>query len=217
MTRASATALLAISLLLSASFDARAALERPPRGSGWIGVRSGVVVDTQIGGGILDITTKTLLAPTFGVNVEYRLGRVDIGGVFEALGGTTFLLQNRRRRLGGQMRGAATLRWRFVEQNWGAFYSRLGIGWVGTRLTDGFRDALVEAQGDGTTRADVQQRAHGLAASSAVGVTIYPSKRVAAFIEAEITAEVFSMRIDGERSPLSVTRTSIAAGVLWRL
>jgi hypothetical protein len=115
------------------------------------------------------------------------------------------------------MRGAATLRWRFVDQSWGAFYSRLGIGWVGTRLTDGFRDAIVEAQGDGAQRSDVRQRAHGLAASTAVGITIYPTRRVAAFIEAEITAEIMSMRIDGERSPLAVTRTSIAAGVLWRL
>lgn len=217
MTRAPATALLAIFLLLAVSFDTHAAMERPPSGSGWIGVRSGLVIDTQIGGGILDVTTRTLLAPTFGVSAEYRLGRVDVGGVFESLGGTTFLLQNRRRRLGGQMRGAATLRWRFVEQGWGAFYSRLGIGWVGTRLTDGFRDAIVEAQGDGTKRSDVRQRAHGFAASSALGVTVYASKRVAAFIEAELTAEIFSMRIDGERSPLSVTRTSIAAGVLWRL
>lgn len=217
MTRATLSAVIAISLLLSASFDAHAVLEPPPTRSGWVGVRSGVVIDTQIGGGILDITTKTLMAPTFGVNAEYRLGPVDLGGVFESLGGTTFLLQNRRRRLGGQMRAAATLRWRFVEQNWGAFYSRLGIGWVGTRLTDSFRDAIVEAQGDGAKRSDVRQRAHGLAASTAVGVTIYPTRRIAVFIEAEITAEVISMRVDRDRSPLAITRTAIAAGVLWRL
>jgi hypothetical protein len=217
MTPRAAVLFATIALLATASSEARAAFERPPAKSAWIGVRSGLIVDTQIGGGILDITTKTLLAPAFAVHVEYRLGRVDVGGVFESLGGTTFLLDNRRRRLGGQMRGAVTLRWRFTEAHWGGFYTRIGLGWAGARLTDSFRDAVVEVQGDGTVRDDVRQQAHGFAASTALGLILYPGSRVSAFIETEITAELLSLRIDGQGTPLSVTRTSVAAGVLWRL
>ncbi|MCB9729449.1 MAG: hypothetical protein H6744_08895 [Deltaproteobacteria bacterium] len=219
MTRAHLTAALAAALAVVALAPtaARAAFERAPGPSGWVGVRTGLIVDTRIGGGILDITSRTLLAPAFGVSAEYRFGRVDVGGVFESLGGTTFILEGRRRRLGGQMRGALTLRWRFMEQRWGAVYTRLGIGWAGTRLNDGFRDAVVEAQGDGTERADVSQRAHGITASSAFGLILYPSTRVAAFIEGDVMTELFSMRIDGDRTPLSVTRTSVSVGVIWRL
>jgi len=109
-------------------------------------------------------------APSVGIGVTYRLSRFDLGVLVEALGGGSFKGMSDTFRIGGQVRAAASFRWRFVHRGWGGLFLHLSPGWTMFSYSDAVRFQAAALTGQDLK--EVEPVSHGFAAGFGVGLLV---------------------------------------------
>ncbi len=129
----------------------------PPRyARGWMHVRTGL---TFADGLVLDDGSLGLESngdPGFvlGLGAHWRTSRIDLGLLFEATSSYAFEGLERDNRVGAQFRVAADLRWRYIEDHWGALFLRLTPGISALSHSDPTRFQVAELVGGDLTTVD---------------------------------------------------------------
>lgn len=210
MLRATAALALASTCLCLAA-PAAQARRPPPHRTAWLDVRTGLAFADSVTVDSSSIGATSDPAPLFGIGAHWRTRRLDVGAFVEHLGSGRYQRLASRARIGSQIRAAATLRWRYVEQPWGGMYARLSPGLAIIRHSDTFR--LDTADSIGRSFEDIEVRTFGFTFSVEVGLSVYITQRVAAFGEFSIINTLARLRRSDEDLDYTRVRGAFVVGV----
>ncbi len=219
--------LLVVAILSLSTLGASAALaqsqtlleerQRLPAGSGWLEVRTGVSFgDSATIDQTLAITGKDDPAAVFGIGLHYRTARLDFGAIFEHAGSFRFAGLETLRRVGGQFRAAASLRWRYIEEAWGALFLRLSPGLMVFSHSDELRFQVANLTANADFR-DVDTHNVGFSLGFDFGAVIYITDMVGVSLHLDIVAGTSSIGGLGQDFDYSVVRGLFTAGLEWRM
>ncbi|MCB9729451.1 MAG: hypothetical protein H6744_08885 [Deltaproteobacteria bacterium] len=213
----SPTPSLAVALALAlATLSAPAARARtaPPTGTAWVGVRTGLAFIDSVSIDASSVESTSDPAPLFGVGAFWRTRRLDVGAFVEHIGSGRYQRLASKARIGSQIRAAAALRWRYVEQPWGGMYARLTPGLAIIRHSDTFR--LDTADSVGVELADMDVRSFGFSMSFDLGLEVYVNSRVAVSAEFSLINTVTRLRRGAEDLDYNRVRGVFVVGLELR-
>ncbi|PKN58112.1 MAG: hypothetical protein CVU56_07540 [Deltaproteobacteria bacterium HGW-Deltaproteobacteria-14] len=197
--------------------------EAAPASGGWVSAWLGVgSVDSVLlaNDGATDARTLdgTAAAPVFGVAVHYRTSRLDLGLLLEGLGSGRFAGLARDQRLGSQFRVAASLRWRYLDESWGALFVRLAPGLMVFGHSDALRAQAAElAGGDALRFEEVDEFGLGFTLGLDFGALVYLSRRVALSLQLNVLTNATSLRALGTDVSYTAIRGLFTVGLEWRM
>ncbi|MFO0745532.1 MAG: hypothetical protein U1F43_07650 [Myxococcota bacterium] len=223
MSRALAAALVASAVALAARGDARAdgplytAPKSPPAATGWIEVHTGLTFADSL---TLDQTSALLEgagAPgmVLGIGAHWRTTRIDLGLMFESTSSFYFKVIEKEFATGGQFRAAANLRWRYIEDAWGALFMRLTPGLMAFRHADPVRQQVAVL--DGSQLEDVDQHSVGFSLGFDFGVILYLSDKLAFTVDLDIVSATTTLGTQGGEVDYGLVRGLFTAGIEWRM
>lgn len=215
-----ALAALAVGLSLpspaAAAPDAAARAGGVPSSTGWLDLRLGLsFADSMILGDQLRLTSSGGPAEIFGVGATYRTPRLDLGLLLEGLGSFSFEAASGDSRTGSQLRVAASLRWRYVEEPWGALFVRLSPGLIAFAHADALRGQAAELVGRTLREAD--RNGVGWTIGVDFGVLLYLSPALALSIHLDLVTGATALDVGADSVDLVLTRGLVTAGLEWRM
>lgn len=190
----------------------------PPRyARGWMHVRAGITFADNL---LLDTTGLALESNgdpsmVLGVGAHWRTSRIDLGVLFESTSSYAFAGLARDNRVGAQFRVAADLRWRYIEDHWGALFLRLTPGITAFSHADPLRfqvASLLATDLDG-----VDQHNVGFSLGFDFGVLVYLDERFALAIDLDVVSAMTSIDTDAREVDLDVVRGIFGISLEWRL
>lgn len=187
--------------------------------SAWFGLSFGDTVllanDGATDARTLDGTSE---APVFGVAVHYRTSRLDLGVVLEGLGSGRFAGLERDHRLGSQFRVAPNLRWRYLDEPWGALFVRLAPGLMIFGHSDALRgQATALAGGDVLSFEQADEFSLGFSLGLDFGALVYLSRRVALSFQLNVLTNTTSLEALGTDVSYTAIRGLFTVGLEWRM
>lgn len=190
----------------------------PPRyARGWMHVRTGITFadaltldDTALG-----LQTNGDPALVLGVGAHWRTSRIDLGLTFESISSFAFAGLERDNRVGAQFRVAADLRWRYIEDHWGALFLRLTPGMSILAHADPMRFQVSELVGGDL--ASVDQHNVGFSFGFDFGVLIYLEERLALAIDLDVISAMTSIDTDQGEVDLDMVRGIFGLSLEWRM
>jgi len=217
-------ALAALLLLsLGAASSARAAGEGVASGYGWISAWTGLSFGDTILLGDAEQTNAVTLdggteAPIFGIDVHYRTSRLDLGVILEGLGSGRFDGLTLTHRIGSQFRVAAQLRWRYLDEGWGALFTSLSPGLMIFGHSDALRGQVTElAGGDVLGFEEADEFSLGFTLGLDFGALVYLSDRLALSFELAVLTNTTSVSARGQDISYTAVRGVFTAGLEWRM
>ncbi|TNF32319.1 MAG: hypothetical protein EP329_10620 [Deltaproteobacteria bacterium] len=217
-----ALALLVASLGLGGSGTAHAA-RAPADGDGWLSAWSGLSFGDTIVLGNADATDAVTLngggeAPLFGIDAHYRTTRLDLGVILEGLGSGRFDGLELTHRIGSQFRVAANLRWRFVDEAWGALFVSLAPGMMIFGHSDALRGQVVQLTGgDVLGFEEADEFSLGFTLGLDFGGLVYLSERLALSFKLAILTNTTSIKARDQDVSYTAVRGTFTAGLEWRM
>lgn len=191
-------------------------LGAPRYGKPWMHLRVGMtfadnlaIDDDQLG-----LASNGDPAMVFGIGAHWRTSRIDFGLLFEGMSSYGFAGAENNR-VGAQFRAAADLRWRYIEDFWGALFLRLTPGISALSHADPLRfqvATLTETDIEGVDQYNV-----GFSLGFAFGVLIYLEERLALSIDLDVISTMTSIDTDGGEVDLDMVRGLFALSLEWRL
>lgn len=190
----------------------------PPRyARGWMHVRSGLSFadGAVLDDGNLGLDSNGDVGLLLGVGAHWRTSRIDLGVIFESLSSWAFSGLERDNRVGPQFRVSADLRWRYIEDTWGALYLRLTPGISAFSHADPLRFQVSELVGGDLDSVD--QHNVGFSLGFAFGVLVYLDERVALAVDLDVISASTSLDTDQGEVDLDMVRGILGVSVEWRL
>lgn len=190
----------------------------PPRyARGWMHVRTGITFADSliIDDGSLGLESNGDPGLVLGIGAHWRTSRVDLGVLFEAISSYAFAGLARDNRVGAQFRVAADLRWRYIEDHWGALFLRLTPGLSGLAHADPLRFQVAELTGEGLD--DVDQHNVGFSLGFDFGVLIYLDERLAIAVDLDVVSAMTSIDAGPTEVDLDVVRGIFGLSLEWRM
>jgi len=160
----------------------------PPASSGWIHVHTGMTFadSLTLGDNAIQLEGEGAPGMVLGVVAHWRTTRIDLGLLFEASSSFYFRQIAQAFPTGGQFRAAANLRWRYIEDAWGALFMRLTPGLMAFRHGDAVRNQAGLL--DGSTLARVDQHSVGFSLGFDFGLLVYLTDEVALSFDLDIVS-----------------------------
>ena len=190
----------------------------PPRyARGWMHVRTGITFSDNLTLDNFGIGLASNGDPAFvlGVGAHWRTSRIDLGILFEATSSYAFAGLERVNRIGSQFRAAADLRWRYIEDSWGALFLRITPGISALAHADPLR--LQVANLRGTDIESVDQHNVGFSLGFDFGVLVYLDERFALAIDLDVVSAMVSLDTDAGEVDLDMVRGIFGIAIEWRL
>ena len=189
----------------------------PPSSSGWINVHTGITFADSLvlGEQALQLDGEGAPGMVFGIGIHWRTARIDLGALFESSSGFYFKPLQQEFPTGGQFRVAANLRWRYIEDAWGALFMRLTPGLMVFRHADAVRQQVASV--DGSNLEGVDTHSLGFALGFDFGVLLYITDDIAITIDLDIVSGTTTLATDGGEVDLSLVRGFFTAGIEWRM
>ncbi len=188
----------------------------PPYGDGWLQLEAGLTF-TDVA--LLDehSTLDSVGTPAFVVAVGaiWRTPALDLGVRLEALGSFQFQGLPRDNRVGPQFRAVANLRWRYVEDDWGALFVRLTPGVAVLSHADPLRFQASQAAGGDFDAVDRYNL--GFTVGFDFGVLVYLSNRIALVFDMDLVSATTSIGTHVRDVDLTIIRGVFTAGLEWRM
>ena len=180
----------------------------------WVYARGGVAFGDAV---LIEddaLETSFGAAPTVAISLHYRVSRFGFGLVIEGLGGGTFRGLDRERAIGGHLRIAPSVRWRYVDRPWGALYLQVAPGYGLFAHSDAVRfraGSLV-----GKDLEEIPTVSHGFTIGFELGLLIYVADDWAANLAMDVVLGTGEM---SERDNLTYTRVRalVGLGLEWGL
>ena len=192
-----------------------------PSNTGWVDAHGGFTfADTLVIGSALTLDGDGTPAGGFGVNVFYRTPRLDLGGLVESIGGFRFESLNSTFTTGSHLRVAASVRWRYVDETWGALFLRLAPGASIFRHSDKVRLSVAQLVGRGQAGDDfegVSDVTAGFSLGFDFGALIYASDRVAISAHLDVVTAATSLDAFGTDLEYATIRGLFSIGIEWRM
>lgn len=192
----------------------------PEYGTGWMQVELGFSF-TDVA--LLDDAGVTLDSvggpyPALAIGTVWRTPALDLGVRFEALGSFSFRGLALEQRVGPQFRAVANLRWRYIEDSWGALFLRLTPGAVVLSHADPLRQQAAQIV-DGTTDRfkRVDRYNLGFTLGFDFGVLIYLTDKIGLVFDLDLVSATTSIGTDDRDVGYSVIRALFTAGFEWRM
>ena len=192
-------------------------------GTGWLVTRGGAAfLDGVTLEGEPQLPSDALV-PVFSVGGAYRVATLDFGGLIEHIpGGRTTTLNADAEadglpmRLGDQVVVAGSVRWRFVDRQWGGFYVRFspGLGVFGT--TETFRQAVADRE-TGLSASDIASAGVGFSYSADLGFFALLSDWLILQVEVAGVGTHGTLTVQDEPRDYERFRGLVRAGFEWRL
>jgi len=212
--RGGASILVAAALLVLLTPAAHGALV--PSGTGWIEVRAGLTFGDNI---LLDqsvsLPCEDAPGPAFAVGAHYRVSRYDLGLSVESLGSFGFAGLERTNRSGSQLRVAAKLRWRYVEEPWGALFIRLSPGFTAFAHSDELRVQAGRLRN--ASLAQTEARTFGFSLGFDFGMMMYLSQHIVLAAHVELLTANTTLNVRDDAVDYSVVRGIFAIGLEVRM
>jgi len=194
----------------------------PPAGTGWTYTDIGFTFADSI---VLDDGAQELDgagAPgmVFGVGAYWRTSRIDLGVLFQGLSSFYFNgIDATQFASGAQFRAAANLRWRYIEDSWGALYMRLTPGLMVFDHGVKVREQAGIRKGGGPTNdpVGVDEHSVGFSLGFDFGLMFYLTDRIALSVDLDLVSGTSTIDTSGGEVNYGVIRTIIAAGIEWRM
>jgi len=183
----------------------------------WMHLRTGITFADNLilGSGALGLESNGDPALVLGVGAHWRTSRIDLGVLFESTSSYAFAGLERDNRVGPQFRVAANLRWRYIEDNWGALFLRITPGLTAFSHSDPLRFQVSELLG--TNLESVDQHNVGFSLGVDFGVLVYLDERFALAIDVDLVSAMTSLDTDGGEVDLDMVRGIFGITVEWRL
>lgn len=202
-------------LLASPAFAEPIAAGMPSEDSAWLHLRTGV---TMSDAAVLDGTGTSLQstdAPTLalGIGAQWRTAGFDFGLGFEQLTSWSFEGLERANRAGAQFRATAELRWRYVDDRWGALYLSLNPGLGVMDHADPLRFQIANI--DGSPLDSVGEHSLAFAFGFGFGALIYATESFLISIDLEVISFTSSVGTAGREVDLDMVRAVFGAGIEW--
>jgi len=116
---------------------------------------------------------------------------------------------------GGQFRAAANLRWRYIEDAWGALFMRLTPGLMVFRHADAVRNQVGMLAGAGLDTVD--QHGVGFSLGFDFGIIIYINDDLALTVDLDIVSGTSTLATGGADVDFGLVRGFFTAGVELRM
>lgn len=194
-----------------------APMRSPPSSTGWVHVHTGLTFADSLTLGQSLVMLQGAGAPgmSIGVGAHWRTSRIDLGVMAEALSSFYFRVVEKDFQTGGEFRAAANLRWRYIEDSWGALYMRLTPGLMVFRHSDPIRNQVAAV--DGSQLASVDTHSVGFSLGFGFGVAIYLSDETALTVDLDIVSATSTLATQGGEVDYGLVRGVFAAGFEWRM
>ena len=156
--------------------------------------------------------------PSFTVGWAWRISSFDVGvSVTHAPGAhsSTLDLEGRPTRLGDQVGILATLRYRFVDANWGGLYLAIAPGLGISMTTETLRGAM--ALTEQVLPGDIARSALGFTFQSSTGFYTPLSSHLDFVVEVGAMGTLGALQVGHESLSYDRYRLRIHAGLEWRL
>lgn len=208
---------LPLALLIGFAPTARADDFYPPEaGAGWLQLRTGFsFADTATLDGFVGLETSGDPAMVLGIGAHWRTSRLDFGAIFESMSSFSFPGVSRDQRVGSQFRAAAHLRWRYIEDTWGALYLALSPGVIVFDHAPALR--FQASQTLGASDSTVDRHTLGFSFGFDFGVLIYISEDLAAALHLDVITSNTALNTEFGDVELDMIRGLFAAGLEWRM
>ena len=190
----------------------------PPRyARGWMHVRTGLTfADSLIlDDGNLGLDSNGDVAMVLGIGAHWRTSRIDLGVIFESMSSWAFAGLERDNRVGSQFRVAADLRWRYIEDTWGALFMRLTPGIATFSHADPLRFQVSELIGGDLDSVD--QHNVGFSLGFDFGVLMYLDERLALSVDLDVVSAMTSLDTDQGEVDMDMVRGIFGVSLEWRL
>jgi hypothetical protein len=193
-------------------------ISRAPRyARGWMHVRTGITFadSAVLDNGSLGLESNGDPSMVFGIGIHWRTSRIDLGAIFDAFSSYAFSGLARDNRVGGQFRFAADLRWRYIEDSWGALFLRLTPGITAFSHADPLRFQAAELRG--AELASVDQHNVGFSLGFDFGVLIYLDETIALAVDLDVVSGMTALDTDQGEVDFDIVRGVFGVGLEWRL
>ena len=196
---------------------APASPDGPSDDSAWLHLRSGVTTaDTVVLDDFVDTlqsTDSTTLG--LGVGIHWRTAGFDFGLRFDQLTAWSFEGLERANRVGAQFRTSAELRWRYVDDRWGALYISLNPGLGVMDHADPLRFQIANI--DGSPLDAVGEHSLAFAFGFGFGAIIYATESFLVSIDLEVVSFTSSIGTAGREVDIDMVRAIFGAGIEWEI
>ena len=185
----------------------------------WITAHAGVTFGTSVtleqeGVTSEDLSSADGVDPLFGISAYYRTAFLDFGVLVDSVGGGLFADDDADRPIGGKLRVAALVRWRYLNERWGALVLGLRPGWVGFNHSDYLRNRVALQLGREPGQLDgIDTFNSGFTFGAHVGVVFYLSDSASVFVEAEAMTAVTGLQSNDAAVDLDTAQPLFTIGV----
>lgn len=193
----------------------------PPAGTGWTYANVGFTFADNI---TLDDLGKQFQGDgppgmVLGVGAYWRTSRIDLGVLFQGISSFYFDGVTKTFHTGAQFRAAANLRWRYIEDSWGALFMRLTPGLMvfnhSARMREeaGFLRGLA-IDNDAT---GIDQHSVGFSLGFDFGLMFYITDSLALTVDLDLVSGTSSIATPGGEVDFGLVRGLITASIEWRM
>ena len=188
----------------------------PPYGDGWLQLEAGLTF-TDVALLDDDSALDSVGTPAFviAIGAIWRTAVLDLGVRVEALGSFQFQGLQRDDRVGPQFRAVANLRWRYVEDDWGALFLRLTPGVAVLNHADPLRFQASQLAGGNFDKVDRYNL--GFTLGFDFGVLVYLSNTIALVFDMDLVSVTTSLGTSERDVDLTMIRGVFTAGLEWRM
>ncbi|MCC6622288.1 MAG: hypothetical protein IT385_13580 [Deltaproteobacteria bacterium] len=189
----------------------------PPASTGWIRVHTGLTfADTlTLADNSAQLDGEGAPGMVLGVGAHWRTTRIDLGVLFESSSSFYFKQIAQEFPTGGQFRATANLRWRYIEDAWGALFMRLTPGLMVFRHADAVRQQV--ALLDGSSMPGVDTHSVGFSLGFDFGLLIYINDDVALSFDLDIVSGTTTLGTSRGEIDFGLVRGFFTAGVEIRM
>lgn len=186
----------------------------PESASGWLQIRTGLsFADTLTLDSFIGLESNGDPGFVLGIGAHWRTSRLDFGAIFESLASWSFPGVSRDQRVGGQFRAAAHLRWRYIEDAWGALYIALSPGIMAFDHSPQVRFQAAQTVGASTT----DRHTLGFSMGFDFGLLFYLTDELALALNLDVMTCTTSLDTDVGPIDLDMVRGLFTVGLEWRL
>lgn len=209
--------LVALSLMGASARASDPHLSAPESGAGWLQLRTGLTFADALTLDEFALGLESGGDPglVLGIGVHWRTTRLDFGAIFESASSWSFPGVSRDNRVGAQFRLAANLRWRYIEDHWGALYLALTPGLAVLSHAPPLR--FQAAQLSGSPEGSVDTHTLGFTFGFDFGVLIYLSDELALALHLDLVTSSTALDTDRGEVDLDMVRGIFAVGLEWRM
>lgn len=186
-----------------------------PADTGWLSARAGVGLVDTLQVGLEEPGQGAASALAFGVGLHYRTARFDVGGLFEGFGASRHGDAGREAPIGSSFRAAGTLRWRYLEQPWGALYLRLAPALMVLGHSDALRDRVAGFVEGDREAVDALTVAFSLGADA--GLLVYLSEGLALSLGVDLVTAATTVGTEVGGVGYNTVRGLFTVGLEWRM